>query len=68
MRLIKGNKFKIKGVDYVVTKVIFKDISKFERESYTFKTLDWDNPVIEYTISANDFESKVSFEQYVSNN
>lgn len=63
MRLIKGNRFKINGIEYQVLSVTFRS---GERESYTFKTCDWDKPVVEYTMIAKDFESKVGINEYLS--
>ena len=63
MKLIQGNRFKINNTEYQVRYVTWKE---GKRESYTFATTNWDKPVMEYTMAAKEFESKVSFEQYMS--
>lgn len=62
MKLIQNNRFKINGVEYQVRTVIF---GEGKRHTIKFCTTDWDKPVIHYSMSADEFDRKVTFENYV---
>jgi hypothetical protein len=66
MNFIKGTIFKINNVEYEVIRVTFKSITKGIKESYEFRTRNWDKPVEYFEMNAKDFESKaVKFENFV---
>ena len=63
MKLIQGNIFKIKGIEYKVVSIEFKEGKRYK---VNFKSNSWDKEVTHYSMSADEFDCKVSFEQYVS--
>lgn len=62
MKLIKGNRFKMNSTEYEVTGVWFKEGL---RSSIEFRCTNWDKEVKHYVMPASEFDTKVSFEQYV---
>jgi len=62
MNLIVGNKFKIKGIEYVVTGV---EMLGYRRHKVFFKSTNWDKEVLAYQMKAEEFDLKIKPENYV---
>jgi hypothetical protein len=57
MRFAKGARFKKKGITYEIVSLLWhlKEVVRYE-----FKTINWDEPVEYYEMSAKEFRAKVS--------